>query len=200
MCFVGAEGKEHFGKRVAKASACGQVFGSDRFAYCRSPRANLRIMRSHPQSLLRTNKKHTRDGCVLFGAEKRIRAFSGAPRWAIINCPFCLTSTTYSLSRKAKRSFTLAAPTLESSSSVLYQKQKNTPHKVCSFVLAQRRGFEPPVRFRRTHDFQSCSLNHSDISANFRHFVQVPIYITVFFKKMQAFLLHFRKIFLKTMI
>ena len=34
-----------------------------------------------------------------------------------------------------------------------------------AFLLAQRRGFEPPVRFRRTHDFQSCSLNHSDISA-----------------------------------
>ena len=33
-------------------------------------------------------------------------------------------------------------------------KQK-TPHQKGCFCLAQRRGFEPPVRFRRTHDFQS---------------------------------------------
>lgn len=26
------------------------------------------------------------------------------------------------------------------------------------YFLAQRRGFEPPVRFRRTHDFQSQSV------------------------------------------
>ena len=32
-------------------------------------------------------------------------------------------------------------------------KQK-TPHQKGCFCLAQRRGFEPPVRFRRTHDFQ----------------------------------------------
>ena len=69
--------------------------------------------------------------------------------------------------------------------------RKKTPHKGVSF-LAQRRGFEPPVRFRRTHDFQSCSLNHSDISA-YRHFCQAPIYITVFFEKMQAFLIDFIK-------
>ena len=59
-------------------------------------------------------------------------------------------------------------------------KQK-TPHQKGCFCLAQRRGFEPPVRFRRTHDFQSCSLNHSDISAKIDAFRQAPIYITVFF-------------------
>ncbi len=37
--------------------------------------------------------------------------------------------------------------------------------RLFSLNLAQRRGFEPPVGFRPTHDFQSCSLNHSDISA-----------------------------------
>ena len=31
--------------------------------------------------------------------------------------------------------------------------------------LAQRRGFEPPDESPPSHDFQSCSLNHSDISA-----------------------------------
>ena len=56
-----------------------------------------------------------------------------------------------------------------------------------SFLLAQRRGFEPPVSFWPTHDFQSCSLNHSDISAYKAH--HKPYYITVFFRKMQAFLL-----------
>ena len=34
------------------------------------------------------------------------------------------------------------------------------------FFVAQRRGFEPPEQFSRSHDFQSCSLNHSDISAS----------------------------------
>ena len=53
--------------------------------------------------------------------------------------------------------------------------------------MAQRRGFEPPVSFWPTHDFQSCSLNHSDISAY--KACRKPYYITVFFKKMQAFLL-----------
>ena len=60
--------------------------------------------------------------------------------------------------------------------------------------MAQRRGFEPPVSFRPTHDFQSCSLNHSDISA-YRALSSAPIYITVFFEKMQAFLLAFMKFF-----
>ena len=47
-------------------------------------------------------------------------------------------------------------------------EEKKTSEKIpkAFYLLAQRRGFEPPVRFRRTHDFQSCSLNHSDISAN----------------------------------
>nr|DAQ17130.1 MAG TPA: hypothetical protein [Inoviridae sp.] len=29
--------------------------------------------------------------------------------------------------------------------------------------MAQRRGFEPPVGFRPTHDFQSCAFDHSAI-------------------------------------
>ena len=45
-------------------------------------------------------------------------------------------------------------------------KKELQPKWLKSFnFLAQRRGFEPPVGFRPTHDFQSCSLNHSDISA-----------------------------------
>ena len=31
-------------------------------------------------------------------------------------------------------------------------------------VDAERRGFEPRIRFWRIHTFQACSLNHSDIS------------------------------------
>ena len=75
------------------------------------------------------------------------------------------------------------------SQSLLCTTKKST-RKGCSSV-AQRRGFEPPVSFRPTHDFQSCSLNHSDISAT--AFLKLPIYITVFFQKMQAFLHCFRK-------
>jgi hypothetical protein len=29
---------------------------------------------------------------------------------------------------------------------------------------AERKGFEPPIHFRRIHAFQACSLNHSDTS------------------------------------
>ena len=38
--------------------------------------------------------------------------------------------------------------------------------KPCTAVMAQRTGFEPANAFT-LHDFQSCSLNHSDISANY---------------------------------
>ena len=31
-------------------------------------------------------------------------------------------------------------------------------------ALAEREGFEPSVRYHRTHDFQSCSLSRSDTS------------------------------------
>src|SRR6516165_11730160 len=30
--------------------------------------------------------------------------------------------------------------------------------------MAEREGFEPSRRYKRLHDFQSCSFNHSDIS------------------------------------
>ena len=33
-------------------------------------------------------------------------------------------------------------------------------------VMAEREGFEPSVRFGRTHDFQSCAFDHSAISPN----------------------------------
>ena len=36
------------------------------------------------------------------------------------------------------------------------------------FCVAQRRGFEPPDESPPSHDFQSCSLNHSDIGAEKR--------------------------------
>ena len=71
------------------------------------------------------------------------------------------------LSRTCK---TLSTPCLTVSSSLKSSSklgvQTKKEHLIgVPFLLAQRRGFEPPVRFRRTHDFQSCSLNHSDISA-----------------------------------
>jgi hypothetical protein len=33
--------------------------------------------------------------------------------------------------------------------------------------MAEREGFEPSVRDKRTHAFQACSLNHSDISPDY---------------------------------
>ena len=48
-------------------------------------------------------------------------------------------------------------------------------------LLAQRRGFEPPVSFWPTHDFQSCSLSLSDISAkDNNHFTRMPRKLQVF--------------------
>ena len=36
--------------------------------------------------------------------------------------------------------------------------------KAYALYLAEREGFEPSVRYHRTHDFQSCSLSRSDTS------------------------------------
>jgi hypothetical protein len=32
------------------------------------------------------------------------------------------------------------------------------------YVLAEREGFEPSIRYKRIHTFQACSLSHSDTS------------------------------------
>ena len=71
--------------------------------------------------------------------------------------------------------------------SVLNRPKKDT--RVGVSFLAQRRGFEPPVRFRRTHDFQSCSLNHSDISAflDRRFFKSAYLYYTILKKNATVF-------------
>ena len=52
--------------------------------------------------------------------------------------------------------------------------------------VAQRRGFEPPDESPPSHDFQSCSLNHSDISAK-------PCNHIIFPQKMQLILRAFRQ-------
>ncbi len=95
-------------------------------------------------------------------------------------------------------SFARTSDNSKRTQSLLYANEKSTLIKGC-FSLAQRRGFEPPVSFRPTHDFQSCSLNHSDISAKLGAIFQTPIYITVFFEKMQAFLITLIKIFQKVL-
>ncbi len=41
---------------------------------------------------------------------------------------------------------------------------QKTHENVRFLYLAERVGFEPTVRFWRTHDFQSCSFDPSDIS------------------------------------
>ena len=49
----------------------------------------------------------------------------------------------------------------------LYKIIRTSAFRRGSYYLfvAQRRGFEPPDESPPSHDFQSCSLNHSDISA-----------------------------------
>ena len=67
--------------------------------------------------------------------------------------------------RKAKR----FAPAKRLPPSNPLQRSKSNKKEICPrtylFFVAQRRGFEPPDQFSQSHDFQSCSLNHSDISA-----------------------------------
>ena len=50
-----------------------------------------------------------------------------------------------------------------------FSAQQKSPRKA-GFLLAQRRGFEPPDESPPSHDFQSCSLNHSDISARNKNY------------------------------
>ena len=45
--------------------------------------------------------------------------------------------------------------------SVMMRENRHDYHNL---KLAEREGFEPSVRFWRTHTFQACSLNHSDTS------------------------------------
>ena len=75
--------------------------------------------------------------------------------------------------------------------------RKNAPTKGC-VIVAQRRGFEPPVSFQPTHDFQSCSLNHSDISAFYRlsmrfYTPESHIILLYFYKKGKRFCCVFEK-------
>ena len=67
--------------------------------------------------------------------------------------------------RRLRTALARTSDNSKSLQALLVCKTKKHTRDGCVFSLAQRRGFEPPVRFRRTHDFQSCSLNHSDISA-----------------------------------
>ena len=56
--------------------------------------------------------------------------------------------------------------------SSLHHKKTTPKGWLC---VAQRRGFEPPDESPPSHDFQSCSLNHSDISArNKSYFTTIP--------------------------
>ena len=42
-------------------------------------------------------------------------------------------------------------------------RKKTLLSSVFLIKMADREGFEPSVRFRRTHDFQSCAFDHSAI-------------------------------------
>lgn len=43
--------------------------------------------------------------------------------------------------------------------------------------MAERGGFEPPVRCWRTHAFQACTLSHSDISP------KIGIFLLIYYQK-----------------
>ncbi len=118
----------------------------------------------------RKQKEHTSLVCSFVLAQRRGFAPLAARPAGQLSIAHFAVKRYFFLIRKAKRSFSLAAPPSNPLLPFFNRKQKEHTSLVCSFVLAQRRGFEPPVRFRRTHDFQSCSLNHSDISAFCRHF------------------------------
>ncbi len=130
---------------------------------CRAAVARLRFYQKGKYSAARANLREYRASL-----NQRIRAFSGAPRSDVINVVLCRRA--YHNPAAARQSVLLpqngSHPRILFNSRTPYQT-KRTPVFGCSFCLAQRRGFEPPVSFQPTHDFQSCSLNHSDISAIF---------------------------------
>ena len=66
--------------------------------------------------------------------------------------------------------------------SSLHHKKTTPKGWLC---VAQRRGFEPPDESPPSHDFQSCSLNHSDISARNKS------YFTTISPKMQLLFIRF---------
>lgn len=43
-------------------------------------------------------------------------------------------------------------------------QKKKVIHRITFLYVAERQGFEPWVRYNRTHDFQSCSFSRSDTS------------------------------------
>ena len=138
-------------------------------------------------------KKEDRTKSVLFfcGAEGGIRAFSGAPRSAIINGVLCLLFLLLYLLTLAKH-FAPAKwlpPSNPSLKSVTLQK-KRTEQSLSSFFVAQKEGFEPSLRFSHTTPLAGepleplgyfCKL--SDVNVLFKSYTT----ITHFFLLVKAF-------------
>ena len=148
-------------------------------------------------SFQRTTKKHTRNGCVFVGAEKRILAFSGAPRWTIINCPVCCHSPMkFCRVRQTVLHLQNASP-LESSSKLGRQQKRDMPTGISLFCGAEK-------RIRTSGTFQAHTRFPIVLLKPLRHLCinrplqRTPIYITVFFQKRQAFFMRFSKNLLKS--
>ena len=102
-------------------------------------RVNLRQFGCSANSSCKKQKNTPRKGVFLFGAEKRICAFSGAPRWTIINCPFCLMRKRSSLFARQNACSRSRLPPLKSSSKLGIQTKKRTPRRCSFFVGAEKR-------------------------------------------------------------
>ena len=88
-CFLfGAEKRKFVAKGNKVSRRCGKIAVLSKKQVQRRSREPPRIQ-SHPQSLLCATKKRTHKGVRYRGAEKRIRAFSGAPRSDVINVVLC---------------------------------------------------------------------------------------------------------------
>ena len=92
----------------------------------------------------------------LVGAGDESLAFGGAPRPDIINVGLCLTSFSFSLPRKAKRSLSFAAPPSTLVSFRLFPKRK-TPLRG-TFVFLEQFLFYYPNFYTRQSTPLSCYL------------------------------------------
>ncbi len=125
----------------------------------------------------------------MFGAEKRILAFGGAPRSAIINGVLCRRVFCFNFSRWQSAHLSVRGSTLESSSVF---ETKNKPS-----ILQWIDGlFGAEKRIRTSGKLSTYTRFPIVLLKPLRHlctFLQQPIYITVFFGKLQAFLFAFCK-------
>ena len=132
-------------------------------------------------------QKTTRKGCFFILMTEREGLLRFTPFYSLIRYAHRRSNARLSLGRR-----TLFSRVQIPFSTGLKQK---TTRKGCFFILmAEREGFEPSVRFGRTHDFQSCAFDHSAISPDFFFHNAKKYFCKLYFKYSKILLVNFKKI------